>query len=210
MSFIPNFLRNLTTNTLRFGPESAGMNPTAASTSMTLPPGTQKATVAAGCFWGVEHLYRKTFGGADKGLIDARVGYIGGDTTSPSYRSVCSGRTGHAEALQIVYDPAKVSYQQLLEFFYKMHDPTTLNRQGGDRGTQYRSGIFFHDKEQEKIARDVTEKVQEQWWKSGKITTQILPAGEWWDAETYHQRYLDLNAGYECPTHYVRSFPALE
>jgi peptide-methionine (S)-S-oxide reductase len=106
-----------------------------------------------------------------------------------------------AEALQVVFDPEKVSYRQLIEFFYKMHDPTTLNRQGGDSGTQYRSGIFFHDEEQEKIAKDITNKVQKEWWKNGKISTQILPAGQWWDAEDYHQLYLDKNpGGYECPS----------
>lgn len=184
---------------------------------MTVPEGAQKATVAAGCFWGVEHMYRHNF--ANKGLIDARVGYIGGDTKNPGYRAVCSGATGRsyppsfnkrrlqltlsldAEALQVVFDPKQVTYRQLLEFFYKMHDPTTKNQQGPDRGSQYRSGIFYHDEEQEKIARDVTDKVGKQWWKGGKVVTEILPAGEWWDAETYHQLYLDKNpGGYECPS----------
>jgi len=176
--------------------------------SMTIPEGAQKATVAAGCFWGVEHMYRHTF--ANKGLIDARVGYIGGDSKNPSYRAVCSGRTGHAEALQVVFDPKQLSYSQLIEFFYKMHDPTTKDRQGPDTGTQYRSGIFYHDEEQEKIAKDITAKVQKEWWKNGKIATEILPAGEWWDAETYHQLYLDKNpGGYECPSHFLRKFPPL-
>lgn len=106
-----------------------------------------------------------------------------------------------AEALQVVFDPEKVSYRSLVEFFYKMHDPTTVNRQGPDTGTQYRSAIFFHDVEQEKVAKDVTEKVQTQWYKDGKICTQVVPAGEWWDAEAYHQKYLDHNpGGYECPS----------
>lgn len=95
-----------------------------------------------------------------------------------------------AEALQVVYDPDKVSYRTLLEFFYKMHDPTTENRQGPDVGTQYRSAIFYHDAEQEKIAKDVTDKVNKQWWK-GSVTTEVLPAGKWWDAEAYHQLYLE-------------------
>ena len=153
-------------------------------------------------------MYRRAF--KDKGLLDARVGYIGGDTKSPSYRSVCSGNTGHAEALQVVFDPSLVSYRELLEYFYKMHDPTTLNQQGPDDGTQYRSGIFYHDEEQEKIAREITDKVNNQWWK-GRVQTQILPAGEWWDAEAYHQRYLDANpGGYECPSHFLRKFAPLE
>ncbi|KAK3329186.1 peptide methionine sulfoxide reductase MsrA [Apodospora peruviana] len=178
------------------------------STPVTIPEGAEKATVAAGCFWGVEHMYRKHFG--SKGLYDARVGYIGGDTSSPSYRAVCSGHTGHAEATQLVYDPTKITYTQLLEFFYKMHDPTTPNQQGPDRGSQYRSGIFYHSPEQEKIARDVTAKVNSQWW-GGKVVTEILPAQQWWDAEDYHQLYLDKNpAGYECPSHFLRKFPDLK
>lgn len=213
-----------------------------------MPSGAHTATLAAGCFWGVEHMYRKEY--KDKGLYDARVGYIGGDTENPGYRAVCSGRTGRmyiyflrgsacrsfcydcatetgvkksqkkvytntcanidAEALQVIYDPTKVTYRSLLEFFYKMHDPTTPNRQGPDVGTQYRSAIFYHDAEQEKIARDVTDKVNKQWWK-GAVATEILPAGKWWDAEEYHQLYLDHNpGGYECPSHFLRKFPPLE
>ena len=114
-----------------------------------------------------------------------------------------------AEALQVVYDPTKIEYRSLLEFFYKMHDPTTANRQGPDVGSQYRSAIFFHDAEQEKIAKEVTKKVDEQWWK-GAVATEVLPAGQWWDAEAYHQKYLDGNpGGYECPSHFLRSFPPL-
>ncbi|CRG90201.1 peptide-methionine (S)-S-oxide reductase [Talaromyces islandicus] len=173
-----------------------------------MPDNAQKATIAAGCFWGVEHLYRKHFGNG-KGLLDAKVGYAGGHTDSPSYRSVCSGNTGHAEALQVVYDPSLVTYRQLLEFFYRMHDPTTANRQGPDVGTQYRSAIFTHDDEQLQTAKDVTEKVGKQWYKA-PITTQIIPAGQWWDAEEYHQLYLDRNpGGYECPSHFLRDFPPL-
>lgn len=109
-----------------------------------------------------------------------------------------------------MYDPEKLSYREILEFFFKMHDPTTKDAQGPDRGTQYRSAIFFHDAEQEKIAREITDKVGKQWWRSGKVVTEILPAGEWWDAEAYHQKYLDVNpGGYECPSHYLRKFPAL-
>ncbi|KFZ04997.1 hypothetical protein V501_08776 [Pseudogymnoascus sp. VKM F-4519 (FW-2642)] len=173
-----------------------------------IPAGAQKATLAAGCFWGVEHMFRKEF--ADKGLYDARVGYIGGDTTSPSYRSVCSGSTGHAEAVQLTFDPTTLKYTKLLEFFYRMHDPTTLDSQGQDIGSQYRSGIFVHSAEQKEQADQVTEKASNQWW-GGKVVTQILPAGEWWDAEDYHQRYLDVNkGGYECPNHKERKFPELK
>jgi len=199
-TFIHRLFRPFTSST------RLGLNPESGA-SIT-PEGASKATFAAGCFWGVEHMFRKAF--ENKGLYDARVGYIGGDTKNPSYRSVCSGGTGHAEALQVTYDPAQITYRQLLEFFYRMHDPTTSDRQGPDTGTQYRSGIFYHDAEQERVAREVTKLVNEKWWK-GKVVTQILPAGEWWDAETYHQKYLDKNpSGYECPSHFLRSFPPLE
>lgn len=174
-----------------------------------MPDNAQKATVAAGCFWGVEHLFRKRFGDG-KGLLDAKVGYSGGGTKSPSYSNVCSGGTGHAEALQITFDPSVVSYNHLVEFFYRMHDPTTLNRQGADTGTQYRSAIFTHSEEQERAAHEITDKVANEWYKGKPITTQIVPAGQWWDAEEYHQLYLHRNpGGYECPAHFVRNFPPL-
>ncbi|KAG0633644.1 peptide methionine sulfoxide reductase MsrA [Tuber brumale] len=174
---------------------------------MSLPETTEKATFAAGCFWGVEHLFRKHFTG--KGLLDARVGYIGGDIAHPTYRSVCSGTTGHAEALQILYSPSEVTYEKLLEFFFQMHDPTTVDRQGPDVGSQYRSAIFFHNDKQEEAAKVVLEKATKQWYKVD-MATQVIPAGEWWDAEDYHQLYLDNNpGGYECPSHYVRTFPPL-
>ncbi|UKZ64754.1 uncharacterized protein TrAtP1_005965 [Trichoderma atroviride] len=186
---------------LSIAPESP-----AATTS--LPEGAQRCTVAAGCYWGTEHLYRKHFSG--KGLIDAKVGFIGGDLTNPSYRAVCGGKTGHAEAAEIIFDPSQVSYRQLIEFFYRMHDPTTLNRQGPDTGPQYRSAIYFHSDEQERIARDVTEKANAQWWQ-GKIVTEIAPAGQWWTAEEYHQLYLERNPeGYECPSHFLRPLKDLE
>jgi len=198
-TFLQRLLRPFTTST------SLSLAPAGPISS---PSGSEKATIAAGCFWGVEHMFRKEFKG--KGLYDARVGYIGGDTSNPSYRSVCSGSTGHAEALQVSFDPSQVTYRTLLEYFYRMHDPTTSNRQGPDSGSQYRSGIFYHSPEQEEIARDVTKKVNEKWWK-GKVVTEILPAGEWWDAEDYHQKYLDANpGGYECPSHFLRSFPPLD
>jgi peptide-methionine (S)-S-oxide reductase len=126
-----------------------------------------------------------------------------------SIQRVAADTSIDAEALQVVYDPTKIEYSSLLEFFYKMHDPTTANRQGPDVGTQYRSAIFYHDAEQEKVAKEITKKVNEQWWK-GAVSTEVLPAGEWWDAEAYHQKYLDINpGGYECPSHFLRSFPPL-
>jgi len=204
---MPSFLSRafrLFTSSTRLGLSADG------AAAMVVPEGAQKATVAAGCFWGVEHIYRKHFDG--KGLIDARVGYIGGDVKSPSYRSVCTGNTGHAEALQIIYDPQKITYRELIEFLYRMHDPTTADRQGPDTGSQYRSGIFYHDEEQKRVAEEVTKQANEKWWK-GKIVTQILPAGEWWDAEDYHQKYLQPENnpnGYQCPSHFLRNFPPLE
>ncbi|KAL8850601.1 MAG: hypothetical protein Q9221_004471 [Calogaya cf. arnoldii] len=200
-NFLSRFFRPFTSSSkMGLGPAEGG--------AANIPDSAQKCTVAAGCFWGVEHLFRKNFG--EEGLYDARVGYIGGDVNNPGYRAVCTGRTGHAEALQMTFDPSRISYSTLLEFFYKMHDPTTKNRQGADTGTQYRSAIFYHSPEQEGMAKEVTEKAQNQWWKSGKISTEILEAGQWWDAEKYHQLYLDKNpGGYECPAHYVRKFPPL-
>ncbi|KAB8532545.1 hypothetical protein FH972_025490 [Carpinus fangiana] len=201
-SFLQRIMRPFTSGTASFNGNTGAGGPIHA------PEGAQLCTIAAGCFWGVEHMYRHHFNG--KGLIDARVGYIGGDTESPSYRAVCSGGTGHAEALQVSYDPKQVTYRQLLEFFYKMHDPTTANRQGPDTGSQYRSGIFYHDQEQKQVAEDITAKVQKEWWKDGKVVTEILPAGKWWDAEQYHQLYLDKNpGGYECPSHFLRKFAPL-
>jgi len=164
---------------------------------------TEKATFAAGCFWGVEHIYRKHFD--HKGLIDAKVGYIGGKSSSPTYRDVCSGTTNHAEAVQLDFDPTKVSYAELVDFFYRMHDPTQVDRQGPDHGTQYRSAIFTHSPEQAEIAKKVTADCQVHF--KSKIATKIQEAGQWWDAEDYHQRYLEKNRdGYECPTHFLRTW----
>ncbi|CAM1504754.1 Fc.00g023450.m01.CDS01 [Cosmosporella sp. VM-42] len=173
------------------------------SAATSIPTNVERCTIAAGCFWGVEHRYRQYF--EHKGLIDAKVGYIGGHVENPSYEAVCSKRSGHAEALDVLFDPTQVTYRQLIEFFYRMHDPTTLNQQGADSGPQYRSGIYFHNAEQEKIAREVTALANAQWW-HGEISTEIVPAGKWWTAEEYHQLYLDNNpAGYQCPTHYLRT-----
>ncbi|EAU87877.1 peptide methionine sulfoxide reductase [Coprinopsis cinerea okayama7 len=165
------------------------------------------ATFASGCFWGVEHIFLKHFPPSEnKGILKTAVGYTGGKETAsnPDYKSVCSGSTGHAEAVRIEFDPSIVSYDQLVEFFYRTHDPTTLNRQGADTGTQYRSAIFTHSQTQEEIAKRVTEEVQQKHFTpiGKKIVTEILPAGKWWDAEDYHQLYLFKNpSGYQCPTH---------
>lgn len=166
---------------------------------------TERAIYAGGCFWGLEELYRRDWG-RGKGLLDCRVGYTGGETEHPDYDSVCSGRTGHAESLLVVYDPKKVSYSQLTEYFFKMHDPTQLNGQGNDIGTQYRSAVFAENEEQLKIANEIKDKVGQQWYKGQPITTQILMAGQWYDAEPKHQDYLTKHSwGYKCPAHRVRS-----
>lgn len=151
----------------------------------------EKATFAAGCFWGVEASFR-----ALPGVVDAAVGYTGGTLANPTYHDVCTDRTGHAEALQITFDPAKISYDQLLDHFWQMHDPTTPNRQGPDFGTQYRSAIFFHSAQQEQAARAS----RERWQKRIRqpIATEIVPATTFYRAEEYHQRYLEKKGLTSC------------
>lgn len=143
------------------------------------------AIFGAGCFWGVEETFRNV-----PGVTETAVGYLGGHTKNPTYKDVCTDETGHAEVVQVTYDPAKVSYEQLVDVFWSAHDPTTVNRQGPDVGTQYRSAIFYHSPEQERIARASKEKAQS----SGKfrrtIVTEITPAAEFYRAEEYHQQYL--------------------
>src|SRR3989337_1915441 len=147
---------------------------------------TEKATFGAGCFWGVEAAFRKI-----EGVVSTTVGYSGGSSKNPTYRDVCSGRTGHAEVVQVEYDPSKTSYEELLDVFWSIHDPTQLNRQGPDVGTQYRSAIFYHNERQKKAAIKSKEKLE----KSGKFTkpiiTAIVPVSEFYKAEEYHQKYLE-------------------
>jgi len=201
-AFLSRFMRPFATST------SLSLQPDALA-AKNFPENTQRATVAAGCFWGVEHIYRKKFG-SGKGLLDARVGYTGGSTEAPTYKSTCTGRTGHAESLLILFDPEKVSYRQLLEFFWKMHDPTTKDMQGNDEGSQYRSAVFANSEEQLKIAQELKEKVGKEWYKGKPITTEVTMAGPWYDAEDYHQLYLDKTPwGYQCPSHFERNFPPL-
>ena len=154
---------------------------------------TDKATFGAGCFWGVEAAFRQT-----KGVKDTAVGYAGGSLANPTYRDVCSDGTGHAEVVQVEYDPAEISYDELLQVFWENHDPTTLNRQGPDVGTQYRSVIFYHTPEQEKAARASKESLEA----SGKfrrpVVTQIVAAPEFYRAEEYHQRYLEKRGLASC------------
>ena len=153
----------------------------------------KKATFGAGCFWGVEKVFAKV-----PGVVSTRVGYAGGGTKNPGYREVCTGRTGHAEAVEVTYDPAKVSYEDLLVTFWEWHDPTTLDRQGPDIGSQYRSVIFTHDQEQEEAARRAKETLEKAHVFPGRIVTEIEPAGEFYTAEEYHQKYLEKNPGGYC------------
>ena len=145
-----------------------------------------KATFAAGCFWGVEATFRQL-----PGVISTRVGYTGGKLDDPTYEDVCSDSTGHAEAVEVDYDPGKLSYDKLLEVFWENHDPTQLNRQGPDWGTQYRSVIFFHDPQQEAAALASKEKLDKSGRYSKPIVTQIVPAVTFYPAEGYHQQYLE-------------------
>jgi peptide-methionine (S)-S-oxide reductase len=153
----------------------------------------EKATFGAGCFWGVEVAFRQV-----PGVMDATAGYLGGTLPNPTYEDVCTGRTGHAEVVEVTYDPSRVSYDDLLNVFWSSHDPTTLNRQGPDRGTQYRSAIFYHN-EAQKAAATASKKA---WDSSGKfprpIVTEITPASTFYRAEEYHQRYLEKRGLASC------------
>ena len=156
-------------------------------------PGAQRATVAAGCFWGVEASFREV-----EGVLDTRVGYTGGRTSDPSYEQVCSGATGHAESVDVWFDPSVISYSDLLRTFWSVHDPTTRDRQGWDFGSQYRSAIFVHDAEQERLAIDSRD--AQQGVLSKPIVTEITPASIFHDAEDYHQRYFEKHGGAVCAT----------
>jgi peptide-methionine (S)-S-oxide reductase len=153
----------------------------------------QKATFGAGCFWGVEAAFSCV-----KGVVSTSVGYMGGTLENPTYEDVCTDRTGHVEVVEVVYDPSQVSYDELLNVFWDIHDPTTPNRQGPDVGTQYRSVIFYHNAEQEAVARASKEKLQ----KSGKykreLVTEIEPATHFWRAEEYHQQYFEKHGLSTC------------
>jgi peptide-methionine (S)-S-oxide reductase len=144
----------------------------------------EKATFAAGCLWGVESLFEQV-----PGVTATKVGYLGGFTESPTYEQVCSHGTGHAEAVEVTFDPARTSYEKLLDAFWANHDPTTLNRQGPDVGSNYRSAIFFHSPEQEAAALQSKHRLEETARFSRPIVTEIVPAGAFWDAEEYHQKY---------------------
>src|SRR5918999_1789660 len=150
-----------------------------------------KATFAAGCFWQVEADFRRV-----EGVTRTTAGYTGGNLDRPSYEDVCTDRTGHAEAVEVEFDPQTVSYEQLLEVFWSGHDPTQLNRQGPDIGTQYRSAIFVHDEEQERAAQASRERARERF--DRRVVTEIVPAATFWPAEDYHQRYLEKRGLASC------------
>jgi peptide methionine sulfoxide reductase msrA/msrB len=171
-----------------------GTTNTAAATGSTPPGQRETATLAGGCFWGMEDILRKI-----PGVLKTTVGYTGGSVTNPTYKAVCTGKTGHAEAVEIVFDPAQLSYEKLLGYFFRMHDPTTLNRQHNDTGTQYRSAIFYHNEAQRETAARVKARVDA----SGKwprpVVTEITKAPAFYPAEEYHQDYLEKNpGGYTC------------
>ncbi len=152
-----------------------------------------KAMFGAGCFWGVEEVFRKI-----PGVLDVAVGYSGGTTTDPTYKQICTGTTGHAEVVELEFDPGQVSYEQLLEVFWNCHDATTLNRQGPDVGTQYRSGVYFYDETQRESANKMRDTLNAEGASSRPIVTEIEPAEIFYRAEEYHQRYFEKNGGGGC------------
>ena len=162
------------------------------------PEGTELATFGMGCFWGAEKLFWQT-----SGVVSTSVGYAGGFTLNPTYEEVCSGRTGHAEVVQVAFDPGRVTYEDLLRLFWENHDPTQGMRQGADRGTQYRSAIYAHTDEQRRIAEATRDAYQAELTKAGfgAITTEIAPAPDYYFAEDYHQQYLAKNPNGYCPDH---------
>ncbi len=154
----------------------------------------EKATFGAGCFWGVELAF-----GAIPGVTATAVGYEGGSLERPTYKDVCTDQTGHAEVVEVDFDPEKVSYERLLDKFFEMHDPTTMNRQGPDWGTQYRSVVFFHSPEQEQQAkRKIAQLTEAGSYNPRRIVTQVVPAQTFWRAEEYHQRYLEKRGAASC------------
>ena len=160
---------------------------------------TETATLAAGCFWGTEEFFRKI-----PGVVETKVGYTGGQLKNPTYEDTSSGSTGHAESLELKFNPAKVSYAELLTLFFKMHDPTTANRQGNDVGSQYRSAIFYHGEQQRLTAVELMRKIEKSGAWRGKLTTEVAPAGVFYPAEDYHQHYLVKHpGGYD--NHYLRN-----
>ena len=156
--------------------------------NQTIASAREVATLAGGCFWCLEAVYDQI-----EGVESVESGYTGGAVSDPTYEQVCGGRTGHAEAVKITFDPARISYRELVEIFFAIHDPTTLNRQGNDVGTQYRSAIFYHTPEQQGTAEDVLAAVTKEKLYSNPIVTELQPAMQWYEAEAYHQEYFARN-----------------
>ncbi len=155
---------------------------------------TETATLAGGCFWGMQDLIRKL-----PGVITTRVGYTGGKTASPDYADIRTGMTGHAESIEITFDPERIGYRNVLELFFQIHDPTTEHRQGNDIGSQYRSIIFYASEEQERVARETIADVEASGLWPGRVVTEVVPASEFWQAEDAHQDYLEKHpGGYTC------------
>lgn len=150
----------------------------------------EKATFAAGCFWGIEYKFSKL-----PGVVATAVGYEGGQAQQPTYKQVCTDRTGHAEVVQLEFDPSKVTFEKLVRAFYEMHDPTTLNRQGPDYGSQYRSAIFYHSPEQKTVAEKITAELNQSKFNNA-IVTQIVPTATFWPAEEYHQKYAEKHGSH--------------
>jgi peptide-methionine (S)-S-oxide reductase len=153
----------------------------------------EKATFAAGCFWGVEAAFRRV-----NGVVSTSVGFMGGTLENPTYKDVCTDQTGHAEVVQVEYDPGRVTYDQLLDLFWKIHDPTTVNRQGPDFGSQYRSAIFYHTPEQRDAAVTSKEKLEKSGLLKRPIATEITPASDYYLAEDYHQQYEEKHGAASC------------
>lgn len=170
------------------GQRKTSENPTAMNNQSAENTGLAVATFGNGCFWCTEAIFQRL-----KGVTKVVSGYTGGKVKNPTYKEVCTGLTGHAEAIQITYDPKVISYPELLEVFWQTHDPTTLNRQGADVGTQYRSAIFYHTDEQKKLAEEYKKKLTESGAFNDPIVTEISPATEYYPAENYHQNYYNLN-----------------
>ncbi|MBK9121002.1 MAG: peptide-methionine (S)-S-oxide reductase MsrA [Phycisphaerales bacterium] len=156
---------------------------------------TETATFAAGCFWGVEHRFRQV-----PGVLATRVGYIGGHVENPTYKQVCSDTTGHAEAVEIVFDPGKVTYAELVDLFFTLHDPTQRNRQGPDIGSQYRSAVFYHSPAQQAAAMEAKERLAGSGRFSRPIVTELVPTANFYPAEDYHQQYLEKRGVAACPS----------
>jgi peptide methionine sulfoxide reductase msrA/msrB len=181
-----------------YGAYASLFSAAAGATPAATDPHREVATLAGGCFWGMEEIVRQI-----PGVTSTRVGYTGGTTTQPTYPQVHAGDGGHAEAVEVVFDPTKISYEEILGYFFRMHDPTTRNRQGNDVGISYRSAIFYHSEEQRRTAEQVKQRVDGSGKWRAPVVTEIVAAGQFWPAEEYHQKYLQKNpGGYTC--HYLR------